>query len=243
MLQMFSRKLLALTLTAAAISTGCVSPVDVSVDVPSRDFTPLMEKTSGTAVIVEMPKDAREFSKADNTVHPERHTISSHTPNPEATKARIFARSQEAMSCAALASVAGCEKGATSYSGLAENYLLENGTAADYVKLATERGLEDAGFRVVPEGGSLPKNGIKLKPSVTRFWYWVDYSGENRYAHAEIKTIYQATQNGQTKKFTVHDHLTMKVPGFASPMIPTIGNALREYSRTIAEKIRQNLNK
>lgn len=225
------------------IGTGCTTMVDSNFEFNLKNISPINESDAVQTVFVKSIRDERQFAVAESTIHPEQMTISSYSPDPSYTKERIVARNQTASSCSTDNSVAGCTADADTFSALGENLCFKQYPATTYVKLAVEKGLENAGYRILHRETDINKYTLVVDLKVERFWYWVDYSGDDRFAHADIAVTFHTRDEGSgaQRNFKISNQLNMKVPGFMNPLKSTVESALIDYSDTIAKNIHQRL--
>lgn len=226
-------------LGTALVISGCTTSVDQPFELETEDFAPTMQSEAVNTVYVHTATDARHFTKAESTIHPEQMTYSSYTTDPDYTKSRIIARSQTASSCTATSSVAGCTADATTFSSLAENICFKDHEAAYYIEEAVKRGYEDAGYRVLTRKTDVNKYTTEVKIRVERFWFWVDYIGDDRHVHTDIVAVFDTTDHrtGQTHSFKISNRYDTKVPGFMNPMKGTVNSALTEYAGTVRKNL------
>lgn len=226
-------------LGSALIVSGCTTSVDQPFELETDDFAPTMQSEAVKTVYVHPASNARQFSRAESTIHPEQMTYSSYTTDLNYTKSRIIARSQTASSCTATNSVAGCTADASTFSSLAENICFKDNVAAYYVEEAVKRGYEDAGYRVLTRKTDINKYTTEVKIRVEKFWYWVDYQGEDRHVHTDIVAVFDTTdhETGGTHSFKISNRYDTKVPGFMNPMKGTLNSALTEYAGTVRKNL------
>ncbi len=225
------------------VTTGCTTQVDHNFEFETKNISPIKDSNAVKTVFIKNNTDSRSFTQAESTIHPEVMTISSYTPDPAYTKERIIARNQSASSCSADNSVAGCTADATTFSSLAENLCFKQYPAKTYIKLAVERGMEKAGYRVLTRETDINKYTLVVDLSVDRFWYWVDYNADDRMAHADITVTFHTKDEGTgaERNFKISNRLDMKVLGFMSPLKNTVESALINYGDTLAKNIQKRL--
>lgn len=230
-------------IAALFITTGCSSPVDQTFEFETKNIKPTLESNSVKTMYIRSFNDSRNFDIAESTIHPEQMTISSYSPDQSYTKSRIIARNQSASACSSNNSVAGCTAEAKTFSSLAENLCFREYPAKEYVKLAIEKGMEQAGYRILSRETDINKYTLVLDLTLNRFWYWIDYDTDDRYAHTDIEVSFHTKDenNGSERNFKISNRLNMKVLGFMSPLKGTVESALVDYSETLAKNIQQRL--
>ncbi len=232
-------------LTAMAMLAGCTTPIDQPFELETGDFAPLMQSEAVNTAYVHPATDVRHLTAAESTIHPEEMTYSSYTPDLSYTKSRIIARSQTPTACTATDSVASCTADATTFSSLAENICFKDMAAARYVEEAVKRGLEDAGYRILVRETDINRYTTEIRLKIEKFWYWVDYQGDERHVHTEISAVFDTRDHstGEKRSFRIKNHYQSKVPGFMNPMKGTVNSALTEYARTVSANIAKSLGK
>ncbi len=227
------------------VLSGCSTPVDQTFEFDTEDFAPLMQSEAVNTVYVHPAKDIRQFVKAESTIHPEQMTYSSYTTDASYTKSHIVARGQTAASCTSTDSVAGCSAEATTFSSLAENICFKEYPAAHYIEEAVKRGFEDAGYRILTRNTDVNKYTTEVTIKVEKFWYWVDYQGEDRHVHTDIIVAFDTVdhQSGAKHSFRIKNHYQTKVLGFMSPLKGTVNSALTQYADTIKKNINKSMGK
>ena len=198
-----------------------------------------MQSEAVNTVYVHPATDSRHITAAESTIHPEDMTYSSYTDDVAYTKRKIIARAQTPVSCTATDSVASCTADATTFSSLAENILVKDGQAAGYVREAVLKAYEDAGYRVLTRETDINKYTTEVKLKVEKFWYWVDYQGEDRHVHTDIVAVFDTTDHhsGKKESFRIKNRYDSKVPGFMNPMKGTVNSALVLFAETVQKKV------
>ena len=237
---MITKKILAaIPIAIVFLTAGCTTQVNHYMDFETRQFSPLKEKYSSKTVFINSITDNRQFIEAETTIQPETQSISSYTPDKNDTKGRIIARNQTISPCTEEKSVANCTANSKSYSALGENLCFKEKSSKEYVKLAIEKGFEDAGYKVLSHSSDVTETSLVIDVSLERFWYWLDYQDTDRVAYNEIISSFKVydKKTNKTKTFKISNTTTMEVLDFMNPLKGTVGNSLVEYARIVTNNI------
>lgn len=235
---------ISISIASSLLITGCTTQVDNYFNFDQKQFSPLKEKHSAKTVFIQSITDNRTFAEAESTIHPEQQTISSYTPDKALTKAKIVARNQTISPCTAEESVANCTANAKSYSALGENLCFRDQAAKEYVKLAIEKGFEDAGYKVLSYNTDVTETSVILDLTLDRFWYWLDYKDVDRVAYTEVIVSFKAFNKAtkKTSNFKISNISSMNVLNFMSPLKGSIESSLVEYSHVVQNNINKQIN-
>lgn len=221
---------------------GCTTKIDNFFEFDTEDFKPSKEGKHTKTVFIRNIKDSRKFVFAESTLTPEMQSISSYSPDKLYSKKRIVAREQILSLCSAEDSVANCTASANSFSSLSQNLCFKENDAIYYIKLSIEKGFELAGYQVLDYEDQKTSNTLIVDANLERFWYWIDYTNEDKFAHNEIIVNFSTNQNGIKHSFKIGNHLTTKTYAFLNPLKNTVNQSLVEYSNLLGVKLKEKLN-